>query len=110
LEDASQALERHHAPAPEPSNVPPEVQADVVGSFYERHYRNWVDSTLPALGGRTPREAASLKRARPKLIALLKSFENMAERQRRESRPAYDFAWIWEGAGPRAAGVRRREP
>ncbi|HYU16039.1 MAG TPA: SEC-C domain-containing protein [Candidatus Acidoferrum sp.] len=99
FEDASQALKRPHPRAPEPSDVPPEVQAEVVGSFYEQHYRKWVDTALPALAGRTPREAARLKSVRPKLIALLKGMENAAERQRREGRPAYDFTWMWEELG-----------
>jgi SEC-C motif-containing protein len=98
-EAASQALRRSRPPAPESSDVPPEVQAEVIGAYLERHYRKWVDTALPALGGRTPREAASLKSLRPKLIALLKGMENAAERQRREGRPAYDFAWMWEELG-----------
>jgi hypothetical protein len=79
--------------------VPAEVQAQVVSSYYERYYRKWVDTALPALGGRTPRQAASLKSVRPKLIALLKGMENAAERQRREGRPAHDFAWMWAELG-----------
>ena len=99
LEDVGQALERRRAPAPESSEVPPEIQAEVVGAFYEQHYRKWLDTALPALGGRTPREAARLQSTRPKLIALLKSFEAMAERQRRDGRPAHDFGWMWGELG-----------
>ena len=71
----------------------------MVGQYYEEHYRKWLDEPLPALDGRTPREAAALKSARPKLISLLKAMENMAERQRREGRPAYDFSRMWEALG-----------
>src|SRR5262249_8563345 len=99
LEDVGQALKRRHPAQPEASGVPPEVQAKLATDYYERHYRKWVDTTLPALNGRTPREAGGRKSLRPKLIALLKSFENMAERQRREGRPTHDFAWMWEELG-----------
>ena len=37
----------------------------------------WLDSTIPALGGRTPREAAADPIAREDLIRLLASFPEM---------------------------------
>jgi len=98
-QDVGRALKEHPAPVAKPSGVPPEVEAALVGQFFEHHYRKWPDEPLPALGGRTPREAARLKSARPKVIALLKAMENGAERQRREGRPAYDFGWMWEELG-----------
>ena len=55
--------------------VPPEMAQAVLQDFYEKHYRDWVDHSLPALDGLTPREAAS--------------------------RPAYDFGWIWKELGLR---------
>lgn len=48
----------------------------------------------PALGHRTPRQAAGLKSSRPRLISLLKEMEVMAERDRRAGRQAYDFTWM----------------
>ncbi len=100
-EDVEQALKRRRAsPEPRPAErVPPEVEAQVVGEYYEQHYRDWLDQPLPALGNRTPRHAARLKTGRPRLIALLKEFENQSERLRREGRPAYDFGWMWEALG-----------
>lgn len=79
--------------------IPPEVEEKLLGEFYEKHYRSWPDTPLPALGHRTPRRAARLKTLRPKVVALLKEFENSAERQRREGRPAYDFGWMWKELG-----------
>ena len=38
-----------------PLDVPPEVEARLIGDFYDKHYRSWPDTPLPALGGRTPR-------------------------------------------------------
>jgi len=98
-EDVRQAMKRRPARAAEASEVPPEVQAAVVGQFYEEHYRKWLDEPIPALAGRTPREAAALKSARPRLVALLKGMENMSERDRRAGRPAYDFGWMWAELG-----------
>jgi len=98
LEDLEQAL-AHPRPPAEPPAIPPEIQARVVAEYYERHYREWPDHSLPALGDHTPREAARLKRLRPKLVAILKMMENRAERGRREGRPAYDFGWMWAELG-----------
>ena len=96
-EDVGQALKRapHRVEQKEP-DIPLEVQHQMVGEFYERHYRSWLDEPVPALGNRTPRHAARLKTVRPRLIALLKDFESRAERQRRAGDPAYDFSWMWE--------------
>jgi hypothetical protein len=98
-EDVGQALERHRDRPARPSEIPPEVQAEVVSEFYEQHYRKWLDEPLPALNGRTPREAVRLRSVRGKLVSLLKAMENMSERQRREGRPAYDFGWMWGELG-----------
>lgn len=99
-EDIDQALKRapqraeKHAPG-----IPDEEQEKLLAAFYERHYRNWIDEPIPALGGRTPRHAAKLKTIRPKLIALLKDFESQSERQRRAGEIAYDFRWMWVELG-----------
>lgn len=96
-ETVERAMERRRA---EPRDeVPAEIQARVVGGFFERHYRAWLDERLPALGNRTPREAAGLASARPRVIALLKQMESMAERDRRAGRVAYDFGWMWAELG-----------
>jgi hypothetical protein len=104
-ESVQRALERRPPrPARPEDEVPPEAAAEIVQAFYERHYRAWLDEPLPALDGRTPREAASLKSARPKVIALLKDMENLSARERLEGRPAYDFGWMWGQLGLERSG------
>ena len=99
-EDIDQAL-KHASPRAEKKapEVPSEEQQRLLGEFYQRHYRNWLDEPIPALGDRTPRHAAKLKTIRPKLIALLKDFESQSERQRRAGEVAYDFRWMWAELG-----------
>jgi hypothetical protein len=75
------------------------VQAELLGKFYDDHYRKWLDEPVPALGERTPRQAARLKTIRPKLIALLKDLESQSERQRRAGQPGYDSIWLWKELG-----------
>ena len=112
VEDAQQLLSRTRANKPagrssaigkgksmSKSGLPAEMEAAIVQQFLEKHYREWIDIPLPALGNRTPRHAAQLKTVRPKLIGLLKQFESGAEQDRRDGRPAYDFGWMWKELG-----------
>jgi hypothetical protein len=71
--------------------------ADVVREVKHRHYATWADVPLPALDGRTPRHAATLKTLRPRLVELLKFMENAEARQ--EKGTAYDFGWLWRELG-----------
>jgi len=103
-ESVQRALERPARRARPEDDAPPEAAAEIVQAFYERHYRAWLDEPLPALDGRTPREAANLKSARPKVIALLKDMENLSARERLEGRPAYDFGWMWGQLGLERSG------
>ena len=92
-----------------PDDRPDDTAA--VRELYDRHYRSWLDRPLPALGNRTPRAAASMRLWRPKLLDLLKQYENTSERAERSGRPGYDFAWIWRELGlerPPSLAHRRR--
>lgn len=98
--DVEQALKR----APETTQEKePEIaledQREVLGEFYEQHYRRWLEEPVPALGNRTPRHAARLKTIRPKLVALLKELESRSERQRRAGKIADDSSWMWDELG-----------
>lgn len=99
-EDIEQAIK--HAPQgadKEAQEIPDEAHQKLLGEFYERHYRGWLDEQIPALGGRAPRRAAKSKTIGLKLSALLKNFESQFERQRRAGEIAYDFVWMWAELG-----------
>jgi hypothetical protein len=78
--------------------VPPEVAAEFLREFKDRHYRAWLDEPLPALDGRTPRRAAGLKTQRGRVIDLLKQMENHESREA-GGQGGYDFAWMWRELG-----------
>lgn len=68
----------------------PELQ-----SWLEQKDREWLDLSVPALDGRTPREAAANRHLRPRLRELLIDIEN------REARLAgigtgRDVTWMWK--------------
>jgi hypothetical protein len=72
-EDLEQARKRLPARGQSPkSEISPEVEAQILGSFYEQHCKGWLDQPIPALGNRSPRHAERLKTIRPRLIALVR--------------------------------------
>jgi len=72
------------------SEIPEEIQHKLVTEYLERHYASWPDTPLPALGGKTPRQAARTEKGRHDLNALLRDFENSEERKRGDGQPFYD--------------------
>jgi len=72
--------------------IPFEVQEQVLGDVKDHHYRKWLDEPLPALRGRTPREAVRLKTWRPRVADLLKDLEVAEARAGQRGQPRYDAA------------------
>ena len=94
--DAGRGASPPARPAP---TVPPEVEAQMVGTVLHRHFTAWLDQPVPALDGRPPRAAARDPRLRPKLIQLLREIENHQDHARREGRAWYDIGWMWDTLG-----------
>ena len=95
--DATRDIELPSDSPPEPA-IPPEIARQVIHQFLETHYRSWPDIALPALDGRTPREAARDRALRPRLISLLKEMELS---QSRASGPmaSFDLTFLWAELG-----------
>jgi hypothetical protein len=86
------ALRNRDRAAPAPSGLPPEVERELIGKMYEDHYTKWLDMKLPALDGRTPREAAAMPEMRSALVDLLKYIENGEALKRKAGEPSYDVS------------------
>jgi hypothetical protein len=84
--------------------IPPDVRTRLVGQMLHRHFTAWLDQQVPALDGRTPRQASCDVLLRPKVIQLLREIENIQDRERQQGKPWYDAAWMWG-----ALGIRRTE-
>ncbi|MBW3565443.1 MAG: SEC-C domain-containing protein [Acidobacteria bacterium] len=79
--------------------LPPDPSGPVVGpdpaflrAYKEKHYGTWADEPLPALGGRTPREAAATSNGRKQVDELLTIMEEMEATRPEEER--FDFGRI----------------
>lgn len=78
------------------SKVPMEIQKKLYTEFMQKHYEKWFTDKLPALNGQTPLEAVKTEEGKLKVIDLLKWLENSEERNKREGRPFFDIAWMWD--------------
>ncbi len=79
-------------PSGTPANeVPPGVQRDIVTKYKEEHYRTWPDIALPALGGKTARQAAKTQEGAKVLDGLLRDIQQREEQERRNGRGYYDI-------------------
>ena len=67
---------RQRAALPE---VPPEMAA-ALRAHKEKHYASWVDESVPALGGKTPRNAMKTPAGRKAVEALLAEIEHAEAR------------------------------
>ena len=79
---------------PKGSGLPPEVERKLVQKVLDDHYRNWPDMPLPALDGKSPREATATREGRAQLTDLLKEFENREEHKRRDGLAWYDVSKV----------------
>lgn len=89
--------ERDGVVGPEPSGEP-EAQ-EILTEYLNDYYRKWLDEPIPALDGRTPREAAASRAWRSKLRDLLKAMENAGARDELRGRASYDTKWLWQELG-----------
>jgi len=78
------------APAPGPAGLPADEANAIVLDFKRRHYADWSDQPLPALGGKTPRAAVRTQAGREQVDLLLKECEMMEARGTEGQR--FDFS------------------
>jgi len=87
-----------------------DVAEALITQYYSRHYRAWVDEPVPALDGRTPREAAKNRELRPRVEDLIRGLEGIYERALKDAEPAYDPSWMWAELGLATEGDASRPP
>jgi hypothetical protein len=85
------------------AEMPPELEAELLGQVLRDHYLRWLDEPVPAFGDRTPRAAAKTKRGRAQVTALLDDFER-SSRDQPGATPE-----LWNGLR-RALGIAERVP
>ncbi|QRM34574.1 hypothetical protein JO965_36300 (plasmid) [Microvirga sp. VF16] len=83
------------------SDLPAELQAELVHGALTDHYRKTLDEPIPALGDLSPRAAARTAAGRRKVADWLKHIENQTKSGRQSDDPmaSYDFTWLWRDLG-----------
>lgn len=100
LKDFEVAMEDQRKAGPSAqskSSVPPEVAAEAVRQCMQQRLEDWIDEEIPALRGKTPRQAVRTRRGKQQVIAMLKDQEHTAQRWPGGDR--IDFAAIWRMLG-----------
>ncbi|MDZ7589603.1 MAG: hypothetical protein U5L05_02710 [Rubrivivax sp.] len=80
--------------------LPPEVMAQAIEQVLHRHYANWCDEAIPALGGLTPRQAITTPAGLERVKGLLREYEDGEQRQSTaQGRPAVSYQFLWDALG-----------
>ena len=85
------------APMPDPAGPSADELNAIALDFKRRHYADWSDRPLPALGGQTPRAAVRTQAGRAQVDLLLKEIEMMEARGPKGQ--AFDFSVIRRDLG-----------
>ena len=72
--------------------IPAEVERELILQMKARHYATWPDEPLPALGGKTARQAMKTKSGRQAVLDLIRDMEHDEAREATAGQPAFDFA------------------
>jgi len=76
------------------------VGREVMQQIYHKIYRNWADEPLPALDGKTPRQAIESPEGREKVIELLELYEDgEREKAEEENREPASLQFLWDAVG-----------
>jgi len=82
-----------------PAPASPQSKEQTEAELITLQYRAFLDTTVPALGDRTPREAAGEPELRPRLIHLLKDSVRRHDERNLRSGRADDINWLLRELG-----------
>lgn len=97
IKDLEVAMAEHAARPPRPSTIPEEVQAEALSAFMSDRLMQWIDESLPVLGGKTPRQTVETEAGREQVVALLKDQESITLRMPGGDR--VDYAAVYAALG-----------
>ncbi|MDI6448501.1 DUF7309 domain-containing protein [Anaerobaca lacustris] len=92
----------------EPIEITPEIESSLQ-DFMNKHYMGWIDTPLPALGGKTPRQTCRTEAGRQRVLTLIRTMPDpcgpVAVKVPRTAMMAE--LGLTEQASPPAAGVSK---
>lgn len=93
------ADQRRDGPSEAADEIPPEIARQLMRDHLDKHYRETLDAPIPALGGKSPRQAVRTVAGREKVIDWLKMLENRSAGHGKGPIAEYDFGWMWVELG-----------
>jgi hypothetical protein len=97
--DQMRAEQRHDGPREAEDEMPPDIARQLMRDHLDKHYRETLDAPIPALGGKSPRQAMRTAAGRDKVIDWLKMLENRSAGHGDGPLAEYDFGWMWADLG-----------
>jgi hypothetical protein len=97
---SSDAARAPKAAAVSAQGLPPQVMAQAIEQVIHRHFANWSDEAIPALGGLTPRQAITTPAGLERVKGLLREYEDGEQRQSAaQGRLAVSYKFLWDALG-----------
>ena len=93
------AEERPERPREGADEIPSEIARQIKHDYMDKHYRETLNTPLPALDGKSPRQAVRSAVGREKVLEWLKLIENRNAQHDDAAIGAYDFGWMWAELG-----------
>jgi hypothetical protein len=97
--DQMRADQQSDGPREAADEIPPEIARQLMRDHLDKHYRETLDAPIPALGGKSPRQAVRTAAGREKVIDWLKMLENRSAGHGQGPIAEYDFGWMWVELG-----------
>ena len=94
------ALSAASREAPQAPTLEPEAMAALMEQVLRGHYAHWCDEPIPALGGKTPRQAIATPAGLERVKGLLREYEaGEAAMAARDGRREVSFQFLWDALG-----------
>lgn len=90
---------RNDRPREGADEIPPEIAHQLMRDHLDKYYRETLEAPIPALGGKSPRQAVRTAAGRDKVIGWLKMLENRSAGHGEGPIADYDFGWMWVELG-----------
>lgn len=85
---------------PQPDSLPPEMMTEIVAQTIHKIYTNWADAPMPALNGKTPRQALKTPAGIERVKGLIRSYEAAEKKQAAQhGRSIIPFDFLWDQIG-----------
>jgi hypothetical protein len=81
-------------------DLPPELITEAITKALHRAYANWADEPIPALNGKSPKQAMKTPAGSERVKGLIRSYEaNEREQAAQQNRAPASFNFLWQAIG-----------